>query len=97
MPFKTLAYHRVQGVKTDDKNKFAVILGLNHESTGYRALRVSDDPGGSVSVFQDIKALPGQGTARHLIDKVTLVWLRPGLRSLRSTASKGILCSARMG
>ena len=70
MPFETLAYHSVQGVKTDDKNELVVVLGLNHEGAEYRALRVSDDPGGSVFVSQDTKEIPGQGTARHLIDKV---------------------------
>ena len=34
MPFGTLAYHRVQGVKTDDKNELVVILGLNHDGAG---------------------------------------------------------------
>ena len=70
MPFGTLAYHRVQGVKTDDKNELVVILGLNHDGAGYRALRVTDDPGGSVFVSLDIKPHPGQGTARHLIEQV---------------------------
>ena len=46
LPIGSLAYHLVRGVKADDKNELAVILGLNHDGTGYRALRVYDDSGG---------------------------------------------------
>ena len=64
LPFGTLAYRHVRGVKTEDKNELAVILGPNHEGTGYFALRVSDNPGGLVFVSKDITAHPAQGTAR---------------------------------
>ena len=51
-------------------NELAVILGLNHDSTGYRTLRVSDDPGGSLFVSKNVKAYPALGTARSLLDQV---------------------------
>ena len=68
LPFGTIAHHRVRGVKTDDKNQLVVILGLNNDGTGYRTLRVSDDPGGSVFVSQDTKAHPDLSTARSLLN-----------------------------
>ena len=70
LPFGSLAYHLVRGAKADDKNELVAILGLNHEGAGYRALRVSDNPGGSVFVFQDTKAHAALGTARSLFDRV---------------------------
>ena len=73
LPFGALAHHRVRGVKTDDKNGLVVNLGLNQDGTGYSALRVSDDPGGSVFVSQDIKAHPDLSTARSLPDQVNAI------------------------
>jgi len=73
LPFGSLAYHLVRGVKADDKNELVVLLGLNHDGAGYRVLRVSEDPGGSVFVSGDIKAHPALGTARSLLDKANAV------------------------
>ena len=70
LPFGTLAHHRIRGAKTDDKNELVAILGPNHDGTRYRALCVTDNPGGSVFVSQDIKAHPALGTARSLLDQV---------------------------
>ena len=68
LAFGALAHHLALGVKIDVKNELAMVLGLNHEGAGLRALRVSDIPGGSVFVSQDIKAHPALGTAQCLIN-----------------------------
>ena len=81
LPFGTLVHHRVRGVKTGDKSELVIILGLNQDGTGYRALRVSNDPGGSVFVSQDTKAHPALGTARSLLGQAN-AGLSPASASL---------------
>ena len=56
-----------RGQKADNKNELVVIIGLNHDGHGYRAIRVSD---GTVLVSVHIKVHPDLGTARTLLDKV---------------------------
>ena len=79
-------------------DELVVILGLNHEGAGYRALRVSDDPGGSVFVSQNIKPHPSQGTARYLIDQVH-AGLAPSRASFvaQHCTQEDVFCSAWAG
>ena len=42
VPLGTLGYLRVSGHKADAKNALVVIVGLNHDGPGYRAIRVDN-------------------------------------------------------
>ena len=41
VPFGSLGYLHVHGNKEDEKNELVVIIGLNHDGHGYRAIRVA--------------------------------------------------------
>ena len=71
LPFGSLACHLVRGGKADNKSELVVIHGLNNEGAEYRALRVSDDPGGRCSCPR---------TSRR-----TRPWEQRGRSSTRST------------
>ena len=53
VPFGSLGYLHVHGNKEDAKNVLVVIIGLNHDGHGYRAIRVAD---GTVLTSINIKA-----------------------------------------
>jgi len=64
VPFGTLGYMHVHGNKQDAKNVLVVIIGLDHDGHGYRAIRVTD---GTVVTSINIKVQSHAGTAQSLI------------------------------
>ena len=65
VPLGTLGYLRVAGNKADAKNALVMIVGLNHDGLGYRAVRVDN---GTMVTSVDIKPVPKQSSLRKLVD-----------------------------